>query len=602
MQLSDLTELKYSADGFVDFELEFGKYLLRLSGGKSAELFAAGALLCRELRFGSVGLDLKKYAGTEFPETGGKYIVLPEYETWMDALSDAEKCGVVCKESEAEKSVHTPLVLTESGRLLLRRYWQYEKVVLEKLLARKVFASKPQLYDGAGADGRVPDLQDLAVFAGMNSRLLILSGGPGTGKTTVAGRMLTEIFRLRPECNVICAAPTGKAQQRLAMQLAENAEHLAADDPVKERLQTLTCSTIHGLLYRKTVKEKLNNCDLLLLDECSMIALPLFAELFQVLPDSAGLILLGDRRQLTPVGSGSVFSDICCNGKTNMLPQSGAEIFNSAGGEIPVADEGVFSGYMVELLRNYRSASAPNICKAAEKIRDLSPEAAGEAAQFIAGLSGDDFICRDVPVKLYAQELKKIFRRKLIKNWTFSDIVKLCSSGSREDVATALEMIDKFKILCAVNESEWGVNGMNTLVLDLLNIKPAGDGNWKPGTVLLITENDKRTGLNNGDCGIVFNSAEGVKAKFSVCGDKEFALAALPAHTCGFALSIHKAQGSGVDDVLMILPPVPVRILSRELLYTGITRAAKHIEIWSCRKILTGTLSRAAERASGLGG
>ena len=150
MQLTDLTELKYAADGFVDFELEFGKYLLRLSGGKSMELFAAGALLCRELRFGCIGLELKKYAGSQFPETGEKYIVLPEYDLWLSVLKEAEESGAVCKESDAEKSVHTPLVLTDGGRLMLRRYWQYEKVVLEKLLQRKIFASKPRLYNGAG--------------------------------------------------------------------------------------------------------------------------------------------------------------------------------------------------------------------------------------------------------------------------------------------------------------------------------------------------------------------------------------------------------------------------------------------------------------------
>ena len=283
---------------------------------------------------------------------------------------------------------------------------------------------------------------------------------------------------------------------------------MEAADPVKEKLQTLTCSTIHGLIYRNAMKEQLSSCDLLLLDECSMISLPLFAELFQNLPDKAALILLGDRRQLTPVGSGSVFADICCNGKVNMLPPSGAEIFNSIGGKAEIADDGVFSGYMVELRHNYRSASAPGICRAAEKIRDLLPENAAAAAEFIANLSGDDFICREVAKQDYEKELKQIFRRKLIDGWCFDDIVKLCSSGSEDDLTVALEMIDKFKILCAVNDSEWGVNGMNELILDLLHIKPANEGVWKPGTILMITENDSRSGLHNGDCGIVFKSAD----------------------------------------------------------------------------------------------
>ena len=166
------------------------------------------------------------------------------------------------------------------------------------------------------------------------------------------------------------------------------------------------------------------------------------------------------------------------------------------------------------------------------------------------------------------------------------DLPHLCSSGDYSQITEALVRMEKFRFLCAVNNDVCGTVGINHLILNELGILPTGSRGWQPGTMLMIKENDFRSSLCNGDCGIVTRedagngSGEKIFVRFTCCPERRFTLSELPPHECGFAISVHKAQGSGYEDVFFILPGYNSRVLDRKLFYTGITRAAKHVEIW----------------------
>ena len=596
MWISELKKFRQHPEGFADFDWIFGEFLQRSANAPyNTELFCAGALLAKELREGRVGLFLAEFAGQPFPPEHPDAVMMPELDMWHQALCAPECAGVIGKaEQDDGKSL---LLLDENNRLMMRSYLRQEKLVAEALLRKcRRLPEKPLL---PPADPQLHELQHLAVCVGSCAGILVLSGGPGTGKTTVAGRILSYQLQQNPQLHVMIAAPTGKAQQRLLAELHANAEKLPPDSPAKLAMKKICGGTIHRLLYDREMMVKLAKCDLLLLDECSMISLELMSKLLAAVPEKCRLILAGDHNQLASVGSGTVFGELCHAARANVVPAGWQEFFPGAqeiifedvsGGELP------FTGFLVELTRNYRSAQAPQVSSVSAALR-RSESAADEAAvtAMICNASTSDFTTEAVPPEKFRAGIKKFFASSCDKAGNSLLSLPQLAAGCRiEELPQLLEISECCKILCAVNEGICGVDEFNKMAMEILHLTPARVGEWLPGTVLLITANDRRSGLNNGDSGVVYRDAVTgeVRAVFASRMERSFAIGELPEHRAGFAVTIHKAQGSGYQQVLMVLPEYITPGLSRELLYTGITRAANYLKLWADKDVVAAAVKK----------
>ena len=364
-------------------------------------------------------------------------------------------------------------------------------------------------------------------------------------------------------------------------------------------------------MYRREWRSKLEFCDVMVIDECSMIPLELFAFILSELPETCRLILVGDRCQLSPVESGAVFNDLCRNAEANLLPGRAAELFNAHGGRIGICSENSgeldFAGFTVELEKNYRSAQAPSICRIAARLRNSVPEDAPELAGEIAALDEKDFVCRNIaPDRISAQVMTEL---KKIRNCgrAISELPQLCGTGDPEKIALAMKLAGEIKFVAALRHGPGGVVELNKMIMDSLQIIPDKPGNWLPGTLLMITANDWYTGLRNGDTGIVVSKPDGRGGiRNVVCFPEydglEIAPGELPGHEPGFAITVHKAQGSGYRDVVFVLPPEESEVLTCELFYTAVTRAAVNIEVWGGRDIILYSLKNRENIAANLFG
>ena len=577
---------------FADFDRELGDFLLRFASADAPEISLAGMLAAFELRSGNPQLDLAAYAGKTIEFSTGDRVVLPTVEAWKNILLQSKIASL------PDDPVRTPLIFTGETVVMFHRYSAYAGNIRRRLQLLRSFNRKLQMPQRLPED--LDPVQQLAVFVGLNSRLLILSGGPGTGKTTVCGHIIRALLEKNDQQRILFAAPTGKAQQRLAAQIRAAGDDLPESSPVRQAIAEVKGATLHSFVLNPEWHAELESCDLLIVDECSMISLEMFSRLLSVLPPGASLILAGDRRQLVSIDSGSVFADLCSCGKVNQLPDAAADYFRSETG-IAVEccePEDDFSGSIVELQRNFRSAEAPAICRIAAMLREnmLSGEA---MADFICAADKDDFRFRSVAEKELTTELGR-------RCAGLRDLPQLCRSGDPGEIRRALEIADSSKFICAVNRGKYGTAEVNNCLLQELGITPRNPGEWLPGTALLITANDKHTGLRNGDIGVVTLEKIGSEkqpqrcVRFSSCPEKCFPLSGLPAHECGFAISVHRSQGSGYKKVTFLLPGYDSSVLCRELLYTGITRAAKEIELWGSREELLFALTNSRERSSNL--
>ena len=577
---------------FVDFDREFGDFLLRFTRKNLPDVAVAGMLTAYELRSGNPQLDLTRYAGKIIALDDEKKITLPDIAAWKESLLQSQAAAL------PGSNLRTPLLFTGENTLMLRRYAGYADNVRQKLFALRRYNRNLQM--PAIANSKLDFLQHLAVFSGVNSRLLILSGGPGTGKTTVCGHIIRNRLAQDPDIKILFAAPTGKAQQNLAGQIRAAGSDLPESSLLRQAIEQVKGATLHSFVLNSQWRTELECCDLLIVDECSMISLEMFSKLLDILPPTTSLILAGDRRQLTSIESGSVFADLCSFGKVNQLPEFAAEFLQS-NSDIAVefsGDEDDFSGHIVELQRNFRSAEAPSICRIAAMLREnsLSDET---LSSMISAMQEEDFRFRTIT----KTELDSALRERCAD---LKNLPQLCRSKDPAQFALALKIVESSKFICTVNKGDRGTNEINNWMLKELNILPKHSGEWLPGTVLLVTANDRHSGLRNGDIGIVTLEQLSLElpsqhcVRFVSCPEKRFALSEVPSHECGFAISVHRAQGSGYARVTFLLPGYESKVLCRELLYTGITRAATAIELWGTPQEVLFALANSKERSSNL--
>ena len=596
-------------EGFEAIDAVFADFLERRHGAPlPPELLAAAALVSRAVREGHSCCRLELWAGQRLGE-GEEAARLPGCDEWLALLRRPEFRPLVAEPT-------SPLVLDDAGRLYLRRYYECERRIaaeIRRRVARTV--PPPDLPPGAlaallpyfaAAAGREKiDRQQQAIYTAMSNSLSIVSGGPGTGKTTVVAALLALELTRNPELSVALCAPTGKAQARLTESLAAGVAALNVGGRVRSRLLELTGATLHKLLGigpRGTIRHDRDNPlphDLVIVDECSMVPLLLMGRLLDALRPEARIVLLGDKDQLASVEAGAVFSDLCDAAGRNALRPEAAEAFRlQTGWRASPVDARPLSGAVAELTENHRFASAARIGEFSLAMKELEPENVAPLAERMAHCDEADFRMCDVPSRELERRLADLLCIPVYHSFSVADLKALAEAGDEESVETAFRVLDSFRILAAMRGGRRGVEALNHLARSILGLS----GEYAPGTPLLIARNDSRTELYNGDVGLVVADPArpgGVRIRFPN-RTRGFLPAELPDHEVVYAMTVHKSQGSGFRNVLFVLPDEPAPVLTRELVYTAITRAERRVELWGGEAVLAEALRRKTVRLSGL--
>lgn len=573
----------------------FAALMNRLAKVPSPELELAAKLVSNFRECGDVCVALRAITPTNTSKIGGPDV--PPLKNWVKKLRDS---GIVGQSGE-----FAPLILDKAERLYLQRYWKYEDELgrnLEARLRDNPIRDFNQAELASNLEKLFPvqsDLQKVAAFVAATSRLCVISGAPGTGKTrtiVLICALLTALAGKR-ELNFALAAPTGKAAARLKETIAQTRLSLRLPEEMK---LPADASTIQRLLgskgdsphFRHDAKNPLV-ADVVIVDEASMIDLALLAKLFDaVLPD-ARVILVGDKDQLASVEAGSAFRDICTPGFELGVSALLAETFAKCTGEElegTSASEAPIHSVVVELRRNYRFTAGTGIAELSSAVNQ------GDAAAAIAVLkSGGRIRWRPTPsVKNFERELRERVFPRFEKLLTLTDPV------------AALNQLAEFAVLCALRRGPYGAETANALLERML--REAGtieaDGRYHVGEPVIIVRNDYNVGLFNGDLGIVLPDAASGQLRVFFRGEGgdvlNFAPGRLPAHEPAYALTVHKSQGSEFRDAMVILPERDAPVLTRELLYTGVTRVREKVEVWATEHVLRQTIERKIERSSGL--
>ncbi|WP_108471526.1 exodeoxyribonuclease V subunit alpha [Rhodanobacter thiooxydans] len=517
-------------------------------------------------------------------------------------------------------SSFTPFVLDAEGRFYLWRNWQHEAKLSEAILQRCAQRTLP-LAAGILADdlevlfaGMPPgptDGQRAAVAAVPGARFFVLTGGPGTGKTTTVVRMLLMLLRHAQACglpaqpSIALAAPTGKAAQRLAQAIARGKAELQASLPgtgfrdLVPHIPHAEARTLHRLLGYRPLDGSFGHGphnplaeDIVVVDEASMVDLAMMRQLLQALRPAAVLILLGDPGQLASVDAGSVLADIVAAAPRQRLPPLLQQVPNVAAGDAPLA------GQVLTLTHSWRAGSG--LQRGVEALRDAPDPAWLDT--LLEQRSDGDLHLRHCP-NLHAL-------RVCVDGWIERHAGLLQSLlAPASDAAEALQRLRQLQILCALRDGPFGAQGINELMLPRLAVRFGLDTGraWYHGRPVIVTRNDYARGLFNGDVGIALEGAEGLRVWFELsdrdgnAGLRSYSPRALPAHDSAWAITIHRSQGSEYRDVAVLLPPdADNRILTRELVYTAISRAKDHAEIWSTDDALRAALARPIRRLGGL--
>ncbi|KLI99244.1 exodeoxyribonuclease V subunit alpha [Luteimonas sp. FCS-9] len=587
--------------------------LRRLDPDTPDPVLAAAALASLAVANGHAGFDparprLLVDADLDWPEPAAWRALLRDTR-WVDRPGDPL----------APSATGTPLVLEPDdagGLLYLRRYREYEAGLaagLRRIAAHPLDAAGPEavadIFATLFPDAQTgDDRQARAAALALRRALLLVTGGPGTGKTTTIARLL--VLRIaqalrgdRPPPRIALAAPTGRAAERMAESLRRAVQGLtdSLDPALHAALPGAlpdTACTLHRLLgtipdspaFRHNAAHPLP-LDVLVVDEASMVDLPLMAKLVDAVADGAQLILLGDADQLPSVEAGDVLAAILvAAGAGHALQADDARALQPLLGVAPVdADTRGLRGHRVQLLRGYRQDAGFDLAPLAEAARD------GDADTALALLRGGQLrgvhFHEDVPDPLEARH------DALLAHWR--------SLADAPDPATALARAQRLRLLTAVREGPQGARGLNARIEALLSGRRTGPTPaWFDGRLLLVTENSYRHRLFNGDIGICRLDADGVPMAW-FAGDapgevRAFHPAALPAHESAFAMTVHKAQGSEFDEVWLQLPRHDSRVLSRELVYTALTRARSRLHVAGSAQVLRDALARYAVRMSGL--
>ncbi len=584
----------------------FAEFITRLDSAPGDALWLAAALVSAATGRGHVCLDLTTAVDSEVqPLRSGAHPLRPSSaEEWRTALA---ACTTIGRPGE-----YTPLVLDDAGRLYLHRSWEHERRVADGLLSRCV--SEP--VDGeslrTGLDRYfppltgVPDWQRVAAAASLNRRFTVISGGPGTGKTSTVARILALVIEQagEQEAALVLAAPTGKAAMRLRHSIMQAAGHLDLPDGLRQRFPDQV-RTIHRLLGvmpgSASFRHNRDNplcCDVLVVDEVSMVDLPLMARLLEALPDHARLILLGDRDQLASVEAGAVLADICDHGRHSPFSARFRATMETLCGPLPaetVAPADTLppppiADSVINLRTSYRFGADSGIGLLSRLIN------AGEGAaalDLLQSATHGDLAWRPLPA---TGGFDAAFTAAAREGYG-------AYAGTTTPEA-ALDALERFRVLSPHRAGVCGVANLNRLAEAALGLRRPEGQPWCRLLPLMVTGNNYELELFNGDTAVLLDDPEsGRLAAFfrdPEGGLRRLSPLRLPSCEPALALTVHKSQGSEFDRVLLILPEHISETFSRELLYTAVTRARSRVEIWGTEEVFLRAVGRRIERSSGL--
>jgi exodeoxyribonuclease V alpha subunit len=599
----------YSTGIFSSLDIHFASFIERLAGGNLPELFLAASLASKHTRDGHICLELSSVAGKRFPqnEDAENTIRCPELADWNEKLISSR---VVGKPGEFK-----PLILDDKSRLYLYRYRDYQDK-LARLIQQRINEDE-QNVDMESINNHLEtlfptnqedeiDWQKVAAFCALNKKFCVISGGPGTGKTTTVAKILALLIELAEpgSIRIALAAPTGKAAARMQEAINQAKASLNCSDEIKNAIPD-DASTIHRLLgtiphspyFRHNADHPLP-VDCVVVDEASMVDLALMSKLVQALPSQARLILLGDKDQLASVEAGAVFGDICDRGNIHGFSESmSAQLEKIIGSGLDSytnqTEQPGIQDCIVQLQKNYRFGLESGIGIVS---RMVNTEDGEKAIQLMKDSSYKDIQWHDLPD---ANALGRDIKNTILQGYS--------AYLTAENPSETFKLFDRFRILCALREGPYGAVAINRLVEQILRrenlVNP--DKQWYHGRPVMITSNDYNLRLFNGDVGIVLRDSDAdneLRVFFpDVDGTmRKFHPFRLSEHETVFAMTVHKSQGSEFDDVILLLPDRDSPVLTRELIYTAITRAKNGVVIWGSEQVFCTAVSRQIERTSGL--
>ncbi|SUB83518.1 Exodeoxyribonuclease V alpha chain [Pragia fontium] len=507
----------------------------------------------------------------------------------------------------------TPLVL-QGERLYLQRMWRDEGQIAAFFLRQSDDAAvsypeglKQALDQLFPFDPTETDWQKVAAAVAATRQLSVISGGPGTGKTTTVARLLAVLLQLAGESRlrIALAAPTGKAAARLTESLGQAIQSLPLT-PSQRQQMPVEASTLHRLLgvqpnsrHLRHHKDNPLHLDVLIVDEASMVDLPMMARLIAALPEHARFILLGDRDQLASVEAGAVLGDICRFAEQGYSQQRAEELSRLTGYDIAAS--------------TFPQAVAirDNLCLLKKSYRFHQHSGIGQLAFAVNRGDGQG------AMQCFAQNYADLAWLPVSSADDYLQLLETCVEGYRDYLAQVkggdpqqiLASFNRFRLLCALRSGPFGIDGLNTRIEQMLLSKrlieksTESGGLWYPGRPVMVSRNDSALGLYNGDIGIALRNDEG---EMRVCFQlpdgsiKAVQPSRLPACETAYVMTVHKSQGSEFEHTVLVLPDTFSPLLSRELVYTAITRARQKLTLFANENILLSAILTPTERHSGL--
>ena len=569
---------------------------------------------------------------------------------WLEAL---QACRLVRRPGHGADQGQ-PLVLAgvegPSPLLYLRRYWDHERMVAGHIRQRSQATG-----DGGGVDvpaarqwldrffpaagGADCNWQKVACALALRGRLAVITGGPGTGKTYTAARLLALLFATAPDAGqlrVALAAPTGKAAARLKQAIDGALGDLQAQlgdaldlDALVQRVGG--ARTLHALLGAHPGTRHFSHhagrpldVDVLIVDEASMVHLEMMAALLDALPPTARLVLLGDKDQLASVEAGSVLGDLCRGAEAGGYGADTVEwVARLAGEAIPArfqSPEGAALSQQTVMLRTSRRFGGPigQLAMAVNQGDARAALATLHEARASQGVAAEVALAQGVPVQQavalalqgragmasYAAYAQALARWPEVQHLAGLPAFPAAHAAWVADVLAAF---DRFRLLCAVREGDWGVAGLNRAVERALDA--AGhirrSGEWYAGRPVMVSRNDAALGVFNGDIGMALPGAapgHALRVFFPQGGQvRSVGVTRLAQVETAFAMTVHKSQGSEFEHTALVLSAAAGGVLGRELVYTGITRARQAFTLLAERPgLLEQAIASPTRRASGL--
>ncbi|MDQ6952967.1 MAG: exodeoxyribonuclease V subunit alpha [Mariprofundaceae bacterium] len=573
------------AQMFADFMVEMAEE------DKHDVLYHTAFSLSKQYEQGHVCLNLKHLANMPWGEESG---LTPDVATWRAYLLQTPCVG--------EAGEHTPMIL-DGDLLYLQRFWSYESQVADALLDRlqnpvtidekalKAGLKRLFLDNHKKLQKDEVDWQKIAAALAVQQRFAVISGGPGTGKTTSLVKVLALLLEQHADMRIRLAAPTGKAAARMMDAIRFAKSHINTDNDIRQRIPE-EASTLHRLLgfsprgYRHHQGNPVL-LDCLVIDEASMVDLPMMARVLDALPPQARIILLGDRDQLSSVDAGNVLGDITGHGKSlaysPSMAKTLAQYTDTDIKHIPQQSESSCIQDGIALLRkSYRFSGL--IAALAEQINKGNKE----------------------------EVLKILHEPSKILYWNaegeLNSILEVAAKQYKhylacESVEEALESFESCRVLCAVRQGNEGVQSINSEMQQRL----LGDmkvGQAVHGMPIMILNNHYELGLFNGDIGLIWKTADGLQACFpDISGAvRTLPIAILPDYEPCWAMTVHKSQGSEFEHVFLILPSQTGEhhVLSRELFYTATTRSKKSFHLYGRAESIEAAVKRRIQRSTGL--